>query len=115
MLALAAVLALASAENAQAGPAEPDTSVTVTVSSYASGNFGSGYDTQSLEQPMVKGLTVSGSGVITIASTGTWCLHDGEYCSGGNGSPVSDPTGPCTTPSNKPLGWNSQPQQTQER
>lgn len=69
-------------------------SKTVTISSFASGNFGAGYDMETQQLPLVKALAVKSSGTIKITYvSGTWCAHDGTDCSGPNGTAIYDPSG----------------------
>ena len=67
---------------------------TLTISSFASGNFGAGYAHQTMQTPLVRAITVPGPGTITVTYvSGSWCAHDGTDCSGANGTAINDPSG----------------------
>ena len=75
-------------------PAQAQMRKTVTVSSFASGNFGAGYARQTQQLPLVEALRVTSPGMFTMTyMSGTWCAHDGTACSGPNGTAINDPSG----------------------
>jgi hypothetical protein len=71
---------------------------TVIISSYANGNFGGGYLSDTLDQPFVKAIAVQQASTIAIKYvSGSWC-YNSSGCSGPNGTQVADNSGLCYLP-----------------